>query len=239
MFFWFKRKKIILDCFTTDALTYDRYKPVRAGYHFPEWFKDLDPKQSNLRGCIGFKEFFKNAISLSLWTTLQVQVDTVLKKWSWVSGNPIDVHQHNPSGYGNFLNPNMYDHVKIVTPWLLKTNRYVQFGWVDSFWCRDNYNYVFPNAVVDYFYQHGTPINMFIRLHGDPYQFCIEAGQPLIFLIPLTEEKVKIKTHLVSEQEYSRYMDTEVLGLHKYLKRKKHTDKLLSQQKKCPFGFGD
>lgn len=240
MFFWFKRKKIILDCFTSNSLVYDRHKPEKATNVLPGWFKGLNAQapNPNLKHCIGFKELFKHSISLNMWTTFRCKVDTQGKGWTWESGDPIVVSKHLPEDYGHFLNTNDYGHLKISTPWSLKTSKYIKFAWVDASWCRDTHDYFFPNAVIDFFYQHGVELNTFINMKGSPYSFKIESGQPLVFLIPLTEDSVEIKTHLLTDSEMHRYRAKEVLGRRRYQIRKKHTDRLVSQQKKCPFGFG-
>ena len=55
----------------------------------------------------------------------------------------------------------------------------------------------------------------------------------MIHLIPLTEKKVILKKHLISNKEYEdrflNYVDTSFTG--KYSKRRIY--------KKCPFGFGN
>jgi len=244
MFFWFKRKKIVLDCFTYDSIVYDRHKIQKAVYSLPDWFKNLDINiPGNMKYCEGFKQYFKNAISLNMWCTLDFHIDSKNKKWEWNAAMPLRAHgEHKPKQYGSFLPPDNYDHFKIGTPWFFKTSRHVKFAWVDSFWCRNTMAYFFPNAIVDYFYQHTTDVNMFFSYGDKPYSFTIQAGQPMIFLIPLTEEKVEIRNHLVSVQEIERYAPVDVgvsSAFNRYQIRKKHTDKLLSQQKKCPFGFGN
>jgi len=242
MFFWFKRKKIILDCFTSEALAFDRHKPQKAVHSLPDWYRQLKPGVPNMKYCHGFKQFFKNAISLNMWTTLDFTVNTEEKKWDWRASLPSTIiSEHSPEQYGYFLSEKDYDHIKLDSPWALKTNKYVNFAWVDSFWCRNTFDYMFPNTILDFYYQHTTAINMFFRLHGPSYTFKIEAGDPLIFLIPLTEEKIEIRHHLITHQEMLRYMPYDVGStsqLMRYWIRKKHTDKLLNQQKKCPFGFG-
>lgn len=241
MFFWFKKKKIVLDCFTADSLTYDRHKPERAVHSFPEWWVQTNPADGfNMRNCVGFKEFFRNAVSINMWCPFHVEVDTKNKAWEWKApGMEVLVDSHAPEQYNYFLDPNNYRNLKIQCPWSIKTNRYVQFAFIDSFWCRNTYDYLFPNAIIDFFYQHTVEINMFFRMFGEKYTFSLLTGKPLVFLIPLTEEKIEIKTHLVSKQEMRRFTQLDDFGPTRYFSRKKHTDKLLAQQKKCPFGFGE
>jgi hypothetical protein len=248
MFFWFKRRKIILDCFTDNALVFDRHKIVKAVHELPDWYRSLPNEyrssseengNGNMKHCHGFKEFFKKAFSINMWMAVDFEVDTDKKTWTWLSSTPMILGEHFPHQYGNFLHKNDYDHVKFINPWYLKTDRFVNFAWIDSFWCRNTHDYFFPNAVFDFYYQHAANINTFFRLNGPSYKFSLVAGQPLVFIVPLTEHQVEIKHHLLTEKEMNRFLPRDCfLRADTYKTRKKHTDKLLSRQKKCPFGFG-
>ena len=41
MFFFFKRKEIVLDCFTHRPDTYEYFPIEKSTKHFPQWWKDL------------------------------------------------------------------------------------------------------------------------------------------------------------------------------------------------------
>ena len=39
MFFWFKKPKVILECFTTEEIVYEHAKIDSAVKFFPDWWK--------------------------------------------------------------------------------------------------------------------------------------------------------------------------------------------------------
>jgi hypothetical protein len=88
------------------------------------------------------------------------------------------------------------------------------------------------SAIIDFKAQYNTHVNMFIKKGTT---LTVEAGDPLIQMIPLSEHAVEIKTHLISGQEYNNIADSFVKksmwgGQHKALYNQ-------PQESKCPFGF--
>ena len=72
MFFKFIKNKIVLDCFTARADVFEHSKIARASEYVPQWWKSLPKPEisfekiaknevSNMKGCVGFTELFKNS----------------------------------------------------------------------------------------------------------------------------------------------------------------------------------
>jgi hypothetical protein len=59
------------------------------------------------------------------------------------------------------------------------------------------------DGVLDFKYQNGTNINFFLN-NTIRNQVLLEAGTPMLHMIPLTEKKLEIKLHLIEEIEYTK-----------------------------------
>ena len=109
MIFFFKPKKIHLDCFTNRNDVYTYFPIVKANKTFPDWWKNL-PKNSNrstMKNCVGFLDYFKNSVALRLWSDLEI----TLKKdpmpiWSWeFSDDKSQITSHSPHLFENYIDP--------------------------------------------------------------------------------------------------------------------------------------
>jgi hypothetical protein len=58
-------------------------------------------------------------------------------------------------------------------------------------------------GVANFKYQFSANVNIFIP-NEVPRTFVIPHGRPLVQLVPLTERKIKLKTHLVTDTEFLR-----------------------------------
>ena len=89
------------------------------------------------------------------------------------------------------------------------------------------------SGTVSYKYQHSSHINMFINLEKDK-NLIIEANSPMVHIMPLTENKVIFKNHLIDDKEFNSFSNEFTFG-NSYNFRKTMLDKA---EKKCHFGFG-
>ena len=260
MFFWFKKKKIVLDCFTYDNFAYEYCKPANSLKYLPQWYIDLPGsfKKGDHRGdvhtikhCIGFSDLFKKSITIPFWNTLKLTVGNKEHGFNWKYKDDKTISRHGISHhhdlqYNNFRDNNV-GHFKIASPWGFKTNKFVQFTWHEPVWNYNNFKVNLLPAVIDFKYQHNTEINFIYQFtkNKDEYlDIIFKPRDPLVMLTPLSDENIEIKTHLISQNEH----DTKFTSLrqepeffnksprHLY-KMKKHFQEEV-ESKKCPFGFG-
>ena len=206
--FKFPKKKIVLDCFTSKPYVIEHAPINYAIKNIPDWWKDLpasyrDGHQPRLtmKSCVGMVDYYVKSIAIPLWCDLSISVDAD-KVYSWHFSDDITTAQIHPinTQATNFLND--YGHMKILTPWLFKSEKNVD--WV---WSHPSYNYSNSNNVVslpgisNFYYQHNTNINMMVHLDQEK-SFLMPYGEPLALLTPMSDRKVEIVRHLVSEQEY-------------------------------------
>jgi hypothetical protein len=127
-----------------------------------------------------------------------------------------------------------YSHIKLGSPWLFKEKTGVKFSWHQSDWHRtdiiDRCRIV--SGVVDYKYQNQTNVNLFVKKSTN-VEF--KAGEPLVHIIPISDKRVVLKTHLVDPLEFSKMEYRPAQYTNSYRTHKKSVEE---QERKCPFGFG-
>ena len=87
-------------------------------------------------------------------------------------------------------------------------------------------------GIMDFKYNHGTNVNMFFPKVDNKILF--KAGTPLAHIIPMSENKVEIKTHVVTEAEMEKIEPASYVStfINKYDINKKI---LKAKEKGCPF----
>lgn len=242
--FIFKRKKIIVDCFTKENSVYEYYPIVKSLKVTPSWWNKLPNKYTDynsmgipipsgtMKTCSGFTDLYKNSYTLPLWSDLSVSSS---KEGHWGYQYCVDVgvsiHHHNPQQYGEEFN-NLI-HMKLESPWLLKEKSGIKFYFGDPFWSRIKQlnNWYIAPGIVEYKYNGATHVNML--LDKKEQQFIINAGDPLAIIVPLTENDCEFKNHLITNDEYNKMNSLLKPSsfINAYIKRKKLI------QSKCPFNF--
>jgi hypothetical protein len=238
--FFLKRKKIIIDCLTTNALASELYYPDKAVNFYPDWWKSLPSTYKNtqngftdmatMKTCMGFTDYYQKSFFLPLWSDLKIKVDSKDSfRWQF-SDSKSNAIPHELNQRKGFLEN--YNHLKIVSPWLFKSKFDVFFSVNQPIWSfNDNPQIIVPSALLEFKYQHETNVNMFFPKTANEYLF--EAGQPMMAFTPLTEKEVEFKTHLVDYEEFSKCYDlqNQVHFLNKYRKIRNKYKSL----NKCPF----
>jgi hypothetical protein len=245
--FFFKRKKIVVDCFTSDVAVFN-YSPVQKSVNFiPEWWKympkshklvvseGIEVERATIKGCQGFIDLYKSGFMLPLWADLIIEVDP--ENWKYVfSDKSPPINWHNSAQMGRTFEN--YHHLKIESPWLFSEKTGVNFIFLQPSWNHIHYFYNFHAVpgVLNYNYQPGTAINMFVPKRN--LRIEMNHHDPLAQIIPLSENDVEVKNHLVSVHEFARLstISYETKFRKKYLNNKKI---LKQKETKCPFGFGN
>lgn len=272
--FWFRKKEVTLDCFTTDEFAFEHAPVARASEHYPEWWNNLEKNFSSslvssntsfpmptMKSCRGFTEYYKNSFVIPFWGNLKITAaDIQTKTWRWDSnftyGGNVDrypqyehaLETHSNEQMRGFVGDN-YQHIKLLSPWWMKTNRYIEFMMTDPIWNRRELtDYSILPGIVDYKYQSGSHINLMFEYRQLPRSINFKACEPIALLTPLTEENVEMKNHLVSSKELSRILSYQKVYFNKMnpLNQKYSTikkfvdeeDQKKDKKTKCPFGFG-
>lgn len=242
--FFFKRKKIVVDAFTYNAGCYDFSKPQKASKFFPEWWKSMPTsyqqvtdkatiiERDSFRHCSGFIEWYKQGFVVPMWCDLMLETfedGSFNAEFSWADSPTVT--SHPPQQYGYALNDLI--HCKLVPPWMLKEKTGVKFACVEPTWNyldRDITMNILP-GVVDYQVNSSCNVNIFFP-KADQKMF-FKHGDPLYHIIPITENDIEIKHHLVSQEEYNNINHWSGYPL-KFRKGYPYKKKLV-EKNGCPF----
>lgn len=245
-----KKKKIVLDCFT-DRPDVIKYSSVDYAHKFfPDWWKNLnktfiakenniDVELATIKTCVGFIEQYQHGIIIPMWSDFHIKLGSTIKpEYFWkFSDNISSCGNHSSEQRGSeYLPDNKYCHVKLNSPWFFKCNEDIKFALTPTFW---NFykpeDILIPPGILDFKYQMATNINIFFWYKEKEETYYIKHGKPLVQFIPLSERKLKIKTHLVSKEEMDKlFPRVPISRLQRYRKQKKIMQK---NEKSCPFGF--
>lgn len=214
MFFWLKPSTITVDCFTFHPVAFRMYPIQRAIKFIPTWWKkmplhhiagnddqDFQIPAPTLKTCPGLFDLYKDGFVVPLWSDMilkntesETLVDFADHTRNYIERHPR--YQFDPA----FEN---YNHIKINVPWCVVEKSGI--NWLE-FACTWNLLpegakfHVTPGRL-DFKLQHSTNVNCFLT-KDDNKLVQLKAGTPLVHWIPLSEKKVKVKTHYISDSEY-------------------------------------
>jgi hypothetical protein len=214
---FFKRKKIVVDCFTTNINAYDMFRLAPAVQHFPEWWKQLSKlhtdenkhgltvERSSMKRCQGFMDLYTAGFVMPLWSDVVIQTRNLEYNYQFAdSVSSISYHDIAQLG-GEFQN---FVHVKLKSPWRLQEKTGVKFMFTEPTWNSpsDLLDYSVLPGALDFKYQYTTHVNVFLR-KGQRYDW--SAGRALAHIIPLSDHEVELKFHLVAgvDENVMRVMD--------------------------------
>jgi hypothetical protein len=237
--FLFKKKKIILDCFTYNSSAYEYAKIDRASKFYPDWWKNTPRKHDNSAGqvstiktCTGLIDNYQYGVMLPLWSDLNITINSADKscRWEFADGaSRIDAHP--PAQWDKYADPNTNIHLKMVTPWMFKCKEDVPFMYMQPYWNYQPFNSMsVPTGIINFKYQNATNFNMFINSTLDAH-IELRHGDPLAHMIPIDNREVITHNHLIDDKEYNKLVvKLSFNGNYNIVK------KLMEEKEsKCPF----
>jgi hypothetical protein len=250
MLFLFKKKVLHVDCFTSRQYVHDLYPIDYSHKFFPDWWKALPKsfsKEGNMapiptmKSCAGFLDFYKNGMTIPMWSDLLIGVDRNNGTFNWQYSDGVSgAMSHDFRQMSGYLDQRDFLHLKLHTPWLISCKENVNFSWIGNTWAFHNpHEIIVPPATLSYKYNTNTDINLFLHFTNPGNPLFIKQGTPLVNIVPQTERKLKIHLHKVSNEEYfnmrERLIPTSFLN--KYKEQKKIIDRQEQEKPKCPFNW--
>lgn len=250
MMFFFKKPEITIDCFTFLEVAQLNYPIAPASKSYP--FKNIsnfvehkyinDPRSNlkieypTIRKCDGVTDLYSNGFMLPAWDSFKIEVLNDQEHVIQSTANHVIGETHGRWQVGNDIYKG-YAHVKVISPWFVKEKEGVKFTWNQPTWNKTENltDCTILSAVVDFKYQFLTHVNMFIKT-GAIVGW--DAGDPLVHLIPMSERRVKIKTHCIDIHEYEKIRLSTLSMAHYSNHRNMKYPDFFGTEKKCPFGFG-
>lgn len=215
--FFLKENKVVIDLLISEnnSHAYDLFAPVEAIKVVPEWFKTCPQHKFDwgsfepvltAKGCLGIREHLTNGFVIPLWADINVKTNTDEINWfvsgyesSWIK--PHDTETQTP----NFLNDHFV--LKLINPWVILNNasHNIKFMYVGA-------QYHMPvkptYTVLQGIYNPLASINLhkFIAFPKAYGTHSIKAGSILGQWVPMSDKKIVVKNHLVTEQEISKHV---------------------------------
>jgi hypothetical protein len=219
MFFFMRKKEVVLDCFTYLHEAYEYCKIDHAIKFIPQWWKDTPKEIDNadgtkilsIKNCHGLMDYYKTGIIIPSWFELQFFMreknkDQVWYKWK-SSSDKLEITNHYSNQFYGFAGEDGIN-LKIQSTWQIKCKEDIKFTFNSPAWNSSEYMkyfYIMP-GVVDFKYQHGTNINIFYKQDDQEREVLIRPKQPLVIMHPMTERKIKLRHHLIDEKEWYNIM---------------------------------
>lgn len=223
MTFFFKDKKIHIDAFISNPAVPKLFPVEKSNKFVPDWWKQIPSivpavgknpevpiQRPTIKKCPGFFNLYNLGFMIPLWSDIAIKTEESGKcSYDYsVSMRAPDIAPgefHSPMQ----LNYNFKDfiHFKFVSPWLFREKTGVKFLFSEPSWNMENHLnklHVLP-GIADFKTQNASNINVFLP-KTDNY-FVLEAGTPLVQLIPISEKSIELEIHEVGEEEYRRIAD--------------------------------
>ena len=241
--FFFRKKEVVVDCFTSDPHVYEHAQVSRAKNFLPDWWRNLPtpdknefaPK-TNMRHCAGFTDYYKHSFILPLWSELDLEIGakgTEYYRWQYADRKS-NIEIHSPEQWGDFFSNLDFLHLKLLSPWRLQSGKHINFLWSEPTWNTLHSGIRVLPATLDFYYQHDTNINILVERSVDTRVVKLNFNLPLAQLTPITENSVSLKHHLISKSEYSR-MDIPTFFFTAEYKKSKTLIDAKKNKRKCPF----
>lgn len=223
------------------------YKPYPAAEAMPDWYKDLPLQyfsdrtggdQATVKTCPGVFDMLRAGYIIPAWHDMVIKYDPdaggyddiqyavpqAINKYSsemrfheslQLKGCPMTEGKHRP--WDKF--------VKFSTPWYIEAPEGISIMYMHPFYRQSHDFFVLPGMVDPHINDiSNKEINVFLQLHVPNQDIWIEAGEPLIQVIPFRREDYKFTVD---------YLDTkEKLEQYKLLEYKRATKLAFGKENK-------
>jgi hypothetical protein len=242
LMFFFKKSKIVIDCFTFSE-SIARFSPIDLAIKYtPDWWKELPNTfeapgtfwpSATMRSCTGFTDLYTKSIALPLWCDLAIAVENNQAFWQFSDQATIAV-SHPPEQYGNYWPTNEYQHLKIDTPWIFRTKEDISWLWsCPTYNIRNLTDYTLLTGITN-FSHIGTPnINLMLNVKENK-KYILPVNHVMAHLTPLTEKKIDIRRHVLSSEEYNK-RNNDIHSRISFTGVYSKSKKLSQKHSKCPF----
>jgi hypothetical protein len=216
MLFFFKKPKVIVDCFTAHPIAFEVAKPDNAIKFIPDWWKNIPasytPKDSffkhpTLKGCDGVINNFKHGIVIPMWCDFAIEISPKETNYfRYQFGDKMsEISSHQYKQFNNYIKEEEILHIKFHSPWFFSCKESMYWMWTDPKWNTIKVNdYVVLPGITSFKYQRSTNINVLFYKEERAKIIEIKYNTPLVHIIPLTDRKLILKHHLVDETEINK-----------------------------------
>jgi hypothetical protein len=235
MFSFLKNKSIKVKALTSyDNGIHLSFPPETA--FTPSWAKNLptyrsidiarkvicgEPPPFNVKTCPGRFDLHKKGIMLSLWSDLYLTVgpEKTDEYQYQFADRTSSCESHPYNQYDSMCGENEYLQLKITSPWIFSTDESIDFLALKPAWeLKSLQGLEILPGILNFYHQHSTNINMFIKRTKEKQEFLIKAGTPIYHFVPLSDRKVVLESKAVSKGS-SEWTSTKKVPFYSFSKR--------------------
>ncbi len=237
------QKAVVLDFYTARADVYNLFPVIEAKKTRPLWAKSLvapffnspTDKGTSLQGCPAFLKYYAKGFVMPLWSDLFLewggkgQTDY---RWQYADHKSV-LEVHPNSDFGEGVDEKKAQHFKLVSPWLVVCSEDMEFLVSEPHWQFETmFNMRVMPGVLEFKTQCSSNVNIMVERQQNTASMVLKAGSPLLYIRPMTEKSVVLKTHLVSETELKRIQQ---LNARPFFTRNYFRKAKLISKNACPF----
>lgn len=231
-----KPKTITVDAFV-DNESINHYTPiVEARKILPEWWKQMSGltdayapngvyyQGGTIKRCDSILKLLTSGFVIPLWSDLILETSERREFRSiWSDGSNLPVALQGQNQAGPMLSQHL--HIKIHSPWFIqeRTGVHWQFTQPDYHIAQHMFDLRVIPGQLEFREQYSSHINTFMPVRDARIE--LSRGMPLAHLIPLSDQPVKVRTHVLSSEEYRKLAQvTNYAGVFvgRYKKNKSH-----------------
>ena len=213
----FKKKPIVIHAYTNIGALYEYAQLKSATRHKPEWWKNLPALKGgtddnwfnsmNMKVCSGFNDLYKKSVTIPMWSDVDINIGKVGSgAYEYLYADKMSsMNSHNPIEWGGFFDDENYQHIKLHTPWILDCEEDVDFIMTpDMYSGAFPADTILPVGVLNFSKTGSCNVNVVFKRHSEDVKHLIEFGRSIAMLIPMSDRKVLVKHHLISNDEYDQ-----------------------------------
>lgn len=212
MFIFSKSKKLTVDFITSDYKSYEYFPIDKSNKFIPQWWKDIPQeydsetfktkanRRNTLKRCPGFMDVFRYSYTLPLWTSCEIIVDDNVNDYGYSTtcADGSEIVSHDSEQAGRFMPSNSLIHFKFESPWLGYSSKKkdLLWNWSPAVWNNPSLlnKLMIPTAFRNFRGGTSTNIHTFMNSSESDVLY-LEAGVPMIHMIPMTDKNVDVKCH--------------------------------------------
>lgn len=237
MFLFFKPKPVNLYFYTTREDVFNHARPKKAIEFIPQWVKNLphpdintDPKRmllhmGNLKTCTGFTNLYSSGFMIPMWSDLNIECNTEEYRYQFADRqSTIRAHPKKQIAGSRFNDTHF--HLKIINPWSVYADSSVKLLFTAPVW--NNFGVddvvVAPGIMEPNVCLQEMNINLFFKKQEQSKIYSFLFGQPVMHVIPITDQKIKLNYELVTQEKLRSIQvrsPMTLMHLHRHQRAKK------------------
>lgn len=205
MIFFKKKETLKLEAYAPTGQLTDIFPIVHTRNALPSWYHNL-PKvnyEKSIRHCPGVVDLFRAGVMIPAWADQEIIIfpDGNVRVVSASTDRPTSSHNVDieaPGAWPGYVN------VKLLNPWMFYCNKTINWLFLPPTWCQsDPAEFTIIPGVLEFRLAHEANINMLFKLKPEPYKVSIKAGDSLMQMIPITEEKFNLEVKTMTQDIFT------------------------------------